>query len=172
VTAWLYVLLGVTCILAVCFGVHSLISLSSVSFPASVACMIGLFLILVLFQGTLGDRKTKQIVNLIEIPVSLLSRFLSFLNISNSYQCGFALRYINIFFCPAFVTLPLSPSISGVEVAKIIAVFSQRPLSHSVQFLLTSYSHWICCGFCFHSIYGSRSSASSRHIQACHDRTG
>ena len=40
-------------------------------------------------------------------------------------QCGFALRYINIFFCPAFVTLPLSPSISGVEVAKIIAVFSE-----------------------------------------------
>lgn len=40
-------------------------------------------------------------------------------------QCGFALRYINLFFCPAFVTLPLSPSIGGVEVAKIIAVFGQ-----------------------------------------------
>jgi hypothetical protein len=71
VAAWLYVPLGVTCILAVCFGVHSLISLSSVSFPASVACMIGLFLILVLLQGILGDRKTKQIVSLIEIPVSV-----------------------------------------------------------------------------------------------------
>ncbi|THZ81801.1 hypothetical protein D6C84_06323 [Aureobasidium pullulans] len=118
VTAWLYVPLGVTCILAVCFGVHSLISLSSVSFPASVACMIGLFLILVLFQGTLGDRKTKQIVNLIEIP------------------CGFALRYINIFFCPAFVTLPLSPSISGVEVAKIIAVFI---IGYVAVFAFTAY---------------------------------
>jgi hypothetical protein len=94
--------------------------------------MIGLFLILVFFQGTLGDRKTKQIVNLIEIPVSLLPQSLSFLYCSDSYQCGFALRYINIFFCPAFVTLPLSPSISGVEVAKIIAVFSQLSLHHCV----------------------------------------
>ena len=34
--------------------------------------MIGLFLILVLLQGVLGDRKTKQIVALIEIPVSVL----------------------------------------------------------------------------------------------------
>lgn len=71
VTAWLYVPFGVTCILAICFGVHSLISLSSVAFPASVACMIGLFLILVLFQATLGDRKTKQILNLIDIPVGV-----------------------------------------------------------------------------------------------------
>ncbi|KAH0379490.1 hypothetical protein KCU92_g8158, partial [Aureobasidium melanogenum] len=118
VTAWLYVPLGVTCILAVCFGVHSLISLSSVSFPASVACMIGLFVILVLLQGILGDRQTKRIVNLIEIP------------------CGFALRYINIFFCPAFVTLPLSPSISGVEVAKIIAVFI---IGYVVVFAFTAY---------------------------------
>ncbi|KAH0287195.1 hypothetical protein KCU62_g6089, partial [Aureobasidium sp. EXF-3399] len=118
VSAWLYVPLGVTCILAVCFGVHCLISLSSVSFPASVACMIGLFLILVLLQGILGDRKTKQIVALIEIP------------------CGFALRYINIFFCPAFVTLPLSPAISGVEVAKIIAVFI---IGYVAVFAFTAY---------------------------------
>ncbi|KAI5246694.1 hypothetical protein E4T42_06310 [Aureobasidium subglaciale] len=126
VTAWLYVPFGLTCILAVCFGVHSLISLSSVSFPASVACMIGLFLILVAFQGMLGDKRTKQIVNVIEIP------------------CGFALRYINIFFCPAFVTLPLSPSISGIEVAKIVAVFgqySQGPLfiGYVVVFAFTAY---------------------------------
>lgn len=92
------------------FGVHSLISISSVSFPASVACMIGLFFLLILSQSTLGDKKTKWLVGVIEVP------------------CGFALRYINLFFCPAFVTLPLSPSISGVEVAKIIAVFSKQYL--------------------------------------------
>ena len=69
-TAWLYVPFGITLVLAICFGIHCLISLSSVSFPASVACMIGLFLFLVLSQVTLGDRQTKKIVNLIEIPVT------------------------------------------------------------------------------------------------------
>lgn len=92
--------------------------------------MIGLFLILVLFQGTLGDRKTKQIVNLVEIPVNAYPYYISVFVHLSFVQCGFALRYINIFFCPAFVTLPLSPSISGVEVAKIIAVFSQCSHKH------------------------------------------
>lgn len=40
-------------------------------------------------------------------------------------KAGFALRYINIFFTPSFVLLPLSPAIGGVEVGKIIAVFSE-----------------------------------------------
>ncbi|KAL1302010.1 hypothetical protein AAFC00_002461 [Neodothiora populina] len=116
--AWIYVPLGLTCILAICFGIHSLISISSVSFPASVAAMIGLFVLLILSQVTLGDRKTKRILALIDIP------------------CGFALRYINLFFCPAFVTLPLSPSIGGIEVAKIIAVFI---IGYVVVFVFTAY---------------------------------
>jgi len=70
--AWFYVPLGVTFILAICFGIHSLISLSSVSFPASVAAMIALFFLLILSQVTLGDRKTKRIVALVDIPVSSL----------------------------------------------------------------------------------------------------
>lgn len=80
--------------------------------------MIGLFVVLIISQTILGDKKTKAIVNWIEIP------------------CGFALRYINLFFCPAFVTLPLSPSISGVEVAKIIAVFI---IGYAVVFAFTAY---------------------------------
>lgn len=39
------------------------------------------------------------------------------------WQAGWALRWINVFFTPAFVLLPLSPSIGAVEVLKIIAVF-------------------------------------------------
>lgn len=126
--AWIYVPFGVTCILAICFGVDSLIGLSSVSFPASVACMIGLFVLLIICQGALGDRKTKRIVALVDIPVIHLACASTHLTFSSQLQCGFALRYINLFFCPAFVTLPLSPSISGVEVGKIIAVFSQSSL--------------------------------------------
>lgn len=39
-------------------------------------------------------------------------------------QGGWSLRWLNIFFTPAFVMLALSPAISGIEVGKIIAVFS------------------------------------------------
>ena len=67
--AWFYVPLGVTCVLAILFGIYSLISLSSVSFPASVAAMILLFALLILSQVTLGDRKTKRLLALIDIPV-------------------------------------------------------------------------------------------------------
>lgn len=80
--------------------------------------MIGLFVLLILCQVTLGDKKTKRIVGWIEVP------------------CGFALRYINLFFCPAFVTLPLSPAISGIEVAKIIAVFI---IGYVLVFAFTAY---------------------------------
>lgn len=75
ITAWVYVPFGVTCILAICFGIHSLISISSVSFPASVAAMIGLFVLLILSQVTLGDRKTKKILALVDIPVSVVQCF-------------------------------------------------------------------------------------------------
>ncbi|KAF4552845.1 Hypothetical protein D9617_8g048570 [Elsinoe fawcettii] len=61
---------------------------------------------------------TKKLISLIDVP------------------CGFALRYINLFFCPAFVTLPLSPDISGAEVGKIIAVFV---VGYAVLFSFTAY---------------------------------
>ncbi|KAH6712067.1 LrgB-like family-domain-containing protein, partial [Leptodontidium sp. MPI-SDFR-AT-0119] len=104
-TAWLYVPIGIVIILLACFGVDSLIGISSVSFPASVACLILLFLGLVLCDLVIGDRETRAVVKVIDIPA------------------GFALRYLNIFFTPSFILLPLSPPIGGVEVAKIIAVF-------------------------------------------------
>ncbi|KUJ19138.1 uncharacterized protein LY89DRAFT_612651 [Mollisia scopiformis] len=104
-TSWLYVPVGLLIILLACFGVDSLIGLSSVSFPASVACLILLFLGLIVIDLIIGDRKTRALVNVIDVPA------------------GFALRYLNIFFTPSFVLLPLSSPISGVEVGKIIAVF-------------------------------------------------
>ncbi|PVH81259.1 hypothetical protein DL98DRAFT_548660 [Cadophora sp. DSE1049] len=104
-TAWLYVPVGIMIILLACFGIDSLIGVSSVSFPASVACLILLFIGLVLCDLAVGDRKTRAVVKVIDIPA------------------GFALRYLNIFFTPSFILLPLSPPIGGVEVAKIIAVF-------------------------------------------------
>ncbi|PMD40721.1 hypothetical protein L207DRAFT_512174 [Hyaloscypha variabilis F] len=117
-TAWVFMPAGVLLILLACFGVNSLIGLSSVSFPASVACLIVLFLALIILDLIIGDRKTRAIVNIVNVPA------------------GFALRWINIFFTPSFVLLPLSPPIGGVEVAKIIAVFL---IGFFVVFIATAY---------------------------------
>lgn len=55
--------------LLACFGVDSLIGLSSVSFPASVACMIVLFFGLIVCDSFIGERRTRYIVSIIDIPV-------------------------------------------------------------------------------------------------------
>ncbi|KAI0892915.1 LrgB-like family-domain-containing protein [Annulohypoxylon nitens] len=105
IQAWLYVPFGIILMLLACFGVKKLFGLGSVTFPSSVACLIILFLALLLSEQILGEHRTKRIVSIIEIPG------------------GWALRWINVLFTPSFVLLPLSPSIGGIEVLKIIAVF-------------------------------------------------
>lgn len=64
--------IGIFIILLACFGVSSLIGLSSVSFPASVAVLVLLFFGLTLSEFVVGERKTKALVKIIDIPVSLL----------------------------------------------------------------------------------------------------
>ena len=66
----------------------------------------------------LGEKRTKAIVQIIGIPTD------------------FALKFINVFFMPPFVLLPLSPSVSGVEIGKIIGVFI---VGFVVIFTLTAY---------------------------------
>ena len=68
--AWIYVPIGILCVLLACWGVDSLIGLSSVSFPASVALLIVLFFALILCESILGNQRTKKIVRVIDIPVS------------------------------------------------------------------------------------------------------
>ena len=67
--AWLYVPVGILCVLAACWGIDRLIGLSPVSFPASVALLILLFFGLLGSQALLGDRKTRKIVAFIDVPV-------------------------------------------------------------------------------------------------------
>ncbi|KAI0418897.1 LrgB-like family-domain-containing protein [Xylaria grammica] len=105
VKAWLYVPVGIVAILATAFGVDKLLRLGAVSFPASVACLVVLFLALLLLEQIIGEHRTRRVVAVLEIPA------------------GWALRWINVFFTPSFVLLPLSPPIGGIEVLKIIAVF-------------------------------------------------
>jgi len=75
VTAWLYIPIGVLIILLACFGVNSLISLSSVSFPASVALLVVLFFSLMICDCIVGDRKTRALVNVIDVSVSFICRY-------------------------------------------------------------------------------------------------
>ncbi|TGJ85520.1 hypothetical protein E0Z10_g3267 [Xylaria hypoxylon] len=105
VKAWFYVPIGIVAILATSFGINKLLQLGAISFPASVACLVILFISLLLLEQIIGENKTRRIIAVIEIPG------------------GWSLRWINIFFTPSFVLLPLSPSIGSIEVLKIIAVF-------------------------------------------------
>ncbi|KAI5922960.1 LrgB-like family-domain-containing protein [Camillea tinctor] len=105
VQAWLYVPAGIVLMLAACFGVDKLLQLGSVSFPASVACLVVLFLALLLSERVLGKNRTQRFVAVIEVPAS------------------WSLRWMSVFFVPSFVQLPLSAPIGGIEVLKIIAVF-------------------------------------------------
>ena len=79
-----------------------------------VACMFGLFLILLLCNRLLGQRNTSKIIRWLDIP------------------CGFCLRWLNLLFTPSFVTLPLSPRISFTEVVKIASVFRSLVLASTL----------------------------------------
>ncbi|KAI0129089.1 LrgB-like family-domain-containing protein [Xylariales sp. AK1849] len=105
IQSWLIVSTGILVILAACFGVDKLLELGSVSFPSSVACLVILFLALLLSELVLGEHRTRRLVAYIDIPG------------------GWSLRWINVFFTPSFVLLPLSPPIGVIEVFKIITVF-------------------------------------------------
>lgn len=70
IEAWIYVPVGILVMLLACFGVNSIIRLSNVQFPASVACLVILFFLLLLSDLTLGERKARAIVKVIDIPVS------------------------------------------------------------------------------------------------------
>lgn len=114
----MYVPIGIVIVLYACVGITALVGIGHVTFPASVAVMILLFLFLLLSEAVIGDRRTRTLVKLVEIPG------------------GFSLRYINALFCPAFVLIPLAPPISSVEVGKIIAVFI---IGYLVVFAFTAY---------------------------------
>ncbi|KAK8111246.1 LrgB-like family-domain-containing protein [Apiospora kogelbergensis] len=94
--------------LAACYGVDRLFQIGHVVFPASVACLVVLFLALLLAEQVLGEHRTRRLVACIEVPG------------------GWSLRWISVFFTPSFVLLPLSPPIGVVEVFKMIAVFAPQ----------------------------------------------
>ncbi|KAK9325964.1 LrgB-like family-domain-containing protein [Lipomyces orientalis] len=116
--SFILVPVGIIVVLLALYGVHSAISLTPVNFPASVICMILLFLILILLDAIIGSRRTATFSKIIDVPL------------------GFSLRWINTFFTPSFVLLPLSPAVGGAEVGKIAGVFI---LGFIVMMAVTAY---------------------------------
>ncbi|CDO91835.1 unnamed protein product [Kluyveromyces dobzhanskii CBS 2104] len=89
----------------VLYGVDVLIKdVIGITFPASVAVMLVNFVFLCVLS-LINKELTEKIVGVIDVPLS------------------WALRWMNLFFTPAFVTLPLSPWISFKEAMLIAASF-------------------------------------------------
>ncbi|CAH0037746.1 unnamed protein product [Clonostachys solani] len=103
--SWILVPIGILVNLAACFGVDSLLRKVNVSFPASVFCLVLLFVGLIISEVTLGSHRTRRLISVIDI------------------SAGWSLQWISVFFTPSFVLLALSPPIGIAEVLKIIAVF-------------------------------------------------
>lgn len=59
--------------LAACYGVDRLFQIGNVAFPASVACLVVLFLALLLSEQVLGEHRTRRLVGYIEVPVSFFT---------------------------------------------------------------------------------------------------
>lgn len=115
-----YVLVPIGVLLVMCllYGVDRLIkNCIKVTFPASVAVMLINFA----FMSVLAAFKKPYVefyLGVIDVPLS------------------WALRWMNVFFTPAFVTLPLSPWISYKEALLIVAVFL---IGYLVAFVLLAY---------------------------------
>ncbi|ONH65920.1 Plastidal glycolate/glycerate translocator 1, chloroplastic [Cyberlindnera fabianii] len=95
--------IGILCVLTVIYAFNQALDL--VRFPASVACMILCWLLLIASSFTFGTRRTGILVKFFDIPGK------------------FCLQWISVFFTPAFITLPLSTPISAKEAMLIAAVF-------------------------------------------------
>ena len=97
--------IGVICFMALLYGVDRLIrNVIKVKFPASVAVMIVNLGVMCTFSA-ISQPLAERYVAVVDVPLS------------------WSLRWMNLFFTPAFVTLPLSEWISAREAMLIMATF-------------------------------------------------
>lgn len=60
--------------LVACFGIDSLFRKVNVAFPASVACLVLLFLALLASESWLGSHRTRKIIAVIDVSVSFVAQ--------------------------------------------------------------------------------------------------
>lgn len=116
---WIFVPLSIVFMLYCIVGMDSLIGLGTVDFPASVACLLILFALLLVCDWLLPAKHMGTLLSLLKVPTE------------------FALRTMNLYFTPSFVLLPTSTLISGEQIGALAGVFI---VGYFVQFAVTGYS--------------------------------
>lgn len=117
---------GILVLLMILYGFNVLLSdIAKVRFPSSVLCMLINLLILVIlsilsnFQNSRNPATRTWRNKLGRYASWILEHYLMIIRPS----MNFSLKWINVFFIPSFIILPLSDSITFVECMKIAAVF-------------------------------------------------
>lgn len=100
-------------------GLDTLIGLGTVDFPASVACLLILFFLLLICDWVLPPKHMRTVLSVLRVPTD------------------FALRTMNLYFTPSFVLLPTSTLISGGQIGALAGVFI---VGYVVQYAVTGYS--------------------------------
>lgn len=116
---WIFVPLSIIFMLYCIVGMDSLIGLGTVDFPASVACLLILFVLLLVCDWLLPPKQMGTLLSLLKVPTE------------------FALRTMNLYFTPSFVLLPTSTLINGEQIGALAGVFI---VGYFVQFAVTGYS--------------------------------
>lgn len=124
---WILVPISIVFMLYCIVGMDSLIGLGTVEFPASVACLLILFFLLVVGDWLLPPSHMGTLLSVLKIPTE------------------FALRTMSLYFTPSFVLLPTSTLISGEQIGALAGVFI---VGYVAQYAVTGYScvgvQWIC----------------------------
>ncbi|ANB15559.1 hypothetical protein AWJ20_3187 [Sugiyamaella lignohabitans] len=107
--------------LAALYGVNVVMKLTPVLIPASVICMLILFIGLLVLEQVIGTRKTSRVLAVVNIPA------------------GFALKWINVCFTSPFILLPLAQRVSAAEAFEIGGMFL---FGYLVMMALYGYFAW------------------------------
>lgn len=147
---WILVPISIVFMLYCIVGMDSLIGLGTVDFPASVACLLILFFLLVVCDWLLPPTRMGNLLSVLKIPTE------------------FALRTMSLYFTPSFVLLPNSTLISGEQIGALAGVFI---VGYVAQYAVTGYScvlvQWIC-----RRLRGNNTLSSGSDIVGYTEKTG
>ncbi|KAG7827722.1 hypothetical protein KL920_004485 [Ogataea angusta] len=125
---------GTLLMMLLLYGINEIIKKTGINFPASVCLMLLMYGGLSLNSWLFGEHRTDAFLKYVDIP------------------CGFALRWMNLYFTPPFVTLVLSDKVSVAEAFTIMAVYIvgyiftfgfMAYFTWGLQLLLGTYKHHV-----------------------------
>lgn len=126
VHSYIIIPIGIVILFTILYGFNVLLSdIFKIEFPASVLGMlINLIFLCILdylasFRDANASLKLRWVILVGEVSSWVLEKYLMIIQPS----MNFSLKWINVFFIPSFVILPLSDHITFIECLKIAAVF-------------------------------------------------